>query len=166
VDSDIGSLCRSHLEFMKWADSIVLAALLQVPRAKAVEDMGNSFGSMFETLNHIYLAELVWFKRIEGEQARMADLPRPNDPEALAEVWPGLHKSWLEWAGSRAVAAWNEPFTFRNNAGGESTFPYWQIVMHLVNHGSYHRGQFATLLRQSDIAPAGTDLITYYRTLG
>ena len=39
----------------------------------------------------------------------------------------------------------------------------WHMVQHLVNHGSYHRGQVATMLRQLGAKPAGTDLITYYR---
>jgi uncharacterized damage-inducible protein DinB len=41
--------------------------------------------------------------------------------------------------------------------------PYWQMVFHLVNHGSYHRGQVATMLRQSGVTPPGTDLVTFYR---
>jgi uncharacterized damage-inducible protein DinB len=150
---------------MKWADDIVLAALLQAPAERVSENLGNSFASMLDTLNHVYLAELVWFERIQGKNTRLADLISPNDPVALAQAWPALHKMWLDWAGVRSLPDWVAPFTFRNNAGTQSTLPYWQIVMHLVNHGSYHRGQFTTLLRQSGIAPQGTDLITYYRTL-
>jgi uncharacterized damage-inducible protein DinB len=149
---------------MKWADEVMLDALLHVPPAKAREDLGNSFGGMFDTLNHVYLAELVWFERIQGRNKRMADLVSPADTNSLAEAWPELHRMWLDWADPRSAGDWNGPFTFRNNAGTESTFPYWQIVVHLVNHGSYHRGQFATLLRQSGITPPGTDLITYYRS--
>ena len=47
----------------------------------------------------------------------------------------------------------------------KGAIPYWQVVLHLVNHGSYHRGQVATMLRQAGIKPPGTDLISYYRTL-
>jgi uncharacterized damage-inducible protein DinB len=60
---------------------------------------------------------------------------------------------------------WPGPFTFRSSAGAESTMPYWQVVLHVVNHGSYHRGQFATMLRQAGIAPPATDLLIYYRSL-
>ena len=44
--------------------------------------------------------------------------------------------------------------------------PLWQMLQHLVNHGSYHRGQVATLLRQLGAKPNSTDLIGYYRELG
>src|SRR5579864_5582955 len=137
MQSDIGSVCRTNLEFMKWADEIMLAALLKVPSDRASADTGSSFKSMLDTLNHVYLAELVWFKRLQGENKRLAELESPADANALAQAWVNLHKSWLDWA----PEDWAAPFTFRNNAGGESTMPYWQIALHVINHGSYHRGQ-------------------------
>ena len=106
----------------------MLAALLKVPSDRASADTGSSFKSMLDTLNHVYLAELVWFKRIQGENTRLAELESPADAAALAQAWPDLHKSWLDWAGSMAREDWPGPFTFRNNAGGESTMPYWQIA--------------------------------------
>jgi len=41
--------------------------------------------------------------------------------------------------------------------------PLWQSMQHLVNHGSYHRGQITTLLRQLGAQPILTDLMHYYR---
>lgn len=149
---------------MKWADEIMLAALLKAPADQVRVDLGNSFKSLLDTLNHVYLAELVWFKRLQGESARLADLPVPPSPEALAAAWPELHQSWLAWADSFSAEELANPFAFRNNTGGETVMPYWQIVMHVVNHGSYHRGQFTTLLRQSGLTPTGTDLLMFYRT--
>ena len=162
---DIGSVCVSHLEFMKWADEIVLGALSQVSTDRVSADLGSSFKSMFDTLNHVYLAELVWLKRVQGEgNARLADLPVPPDMKALAHAWPDVHRMWLDWAGSFSGDDWNKPCTHRNSAGVESTLPYWQIALHVVNHGSYHRGQVATMLRQSGATPPGTDLAIFYRT--
>jgi uncharacterized damage-inducible protein DinB len=150
---------------MRWADETMLAALLKVPAEKSTADLGNSFKSMLDTLNHVYLAELVWFKRIQGEHKRIADLDCPADTGALARAWPKMHTDWLGWAEAFGSDDWPRSFTFRNNAGVESTLPYWQVVLHVANHGSYHRGQFATLLRQSEIAPPATDLLIYYRSL-
>jgi uncharacterized damage-inducible protein DinB len=165
MQSDIGPVCQSHLEFMKWADEIMLAALSQAPPDRIGQDLGSSFQSLFGTLNHIYLAELVWLKRVQGQQdARIADLESPADPSALGQAWPEVHKNWIDWSRSLSSEDWQKPLIFRNMQGAESQLPLWQTVMHLVNHGSYHRGQVATMLRQSDIKPPGTDLITFYRT--
>jgi uncharacterized damage-inducible protein DinB len=165
MQSDIGSVCRTNLEFMKWADEIMLAALLKVPSDRACADMGSSFKSMLDTLNHVYLAELLWLKRIQGENKRLAELVSPADPAALAQAWAETHRNWLDWAASMSPESWPRPFTFRSSAGDELTMPWWQIAMHVVNHGSYHRGQFATMLRQAGIAPPSTDLLIHYRSL-
>lgn len=151
--------------FMKWADEIVLSALAKVPADKVGADLGSSFKSMLDTLNHAYLAELVWLKRVHGTgNAQLADLTVPPDINALARAWPEVHQAWLEWAGSRGADAWNSLCTYRNAAGAEFSLPYWQIVLHVANHGSYHRGQVATMLRQSGVTPPGTDLIRFYLT--
>ena len=51
-------------------------------------------------------------------------------------------------------------------SGVSSTSPFWQMLQHVVNHASYHRGQVTTMLRQLGAAPAKScDLITFYREL-
>jgi uncharacterized damage-inducible protein DinB len=57
MQPDIGAVSRSHLEFMKWADEIMLVALSQTPADRVSQDLGSSFQSMFGALNHVYLAE-------------------------------------------------------------------------------------------------------------
>ena len=130
METDYGPVCRQHLEFVQWADDVMLAALADVPQDKLTHDLGNSFRSLFDTLNHVYLAELVWLRRVTGEpNALIGNQPAPTDLQ-----------------------------------GTESRVPYWQIVPHPVNHGSYHRGQVATMLRQSGIKPPGADLILFYKS--
>ena len=163
--SDIRTVCQLHLEFMKWADDTIFAALSQVPPDQLGHDLGSSFKSLFDTLNHVYLAELVWIKRVQGNKnVRIADLDNPADLNALGEAWPELHRTWLDWSRSPSNENLQEPLIFNTAGGAESQLPLWQIVLHVVNHGSYHRGQVATMLSQSGIKPPGTDLVTFYRT--
>ena len=165
MQPDIGPLCQLHLDFMKWADDNMFAALSQAPAVEITHDRGSSFKSPFDTLNHVYLAELVWLRRVQGQRdTKLADLPSPADLTALGQAWPEVHQAWIDW--SRAVSGddLQKPLIFLNMKGGEIQMPHWQLVMHLVNHGSYHRGQVATMLRQAGIKPPGTDLITFYRT--
>ena len=164
MQPDIGSVCQSHLEFMKWADDTLLGALSQTPPDHVHLDRGSSFKSLFDTLNHVYLAELVWLRRVQGQPgAKIDELPKPADLDALADVWPTLHKAWLDWAGSLSADGWTQPLTIRGKLG-ELALPHWKLVFHLVNHGSYHRGQLATMLRQAGIKPLPTDLMMFYWT--
>jgi uncharacterized damage-inducible protein DinB len=163
MQPDIGPVCQSHLEFMKWADDAMLAALSQASPDQVNQDRGSSFKSLFDTLNHVYLAELVWLRRVQGQRdAKIADLASPADVTALSQAWPEVHQAWIDWSRSVSAEDLQKPLIFLNMKGA---IPYWQVVLHLVNHGSYHRGQVATMLRQAGIKPPGTDLISYYRTL-
>ena len=150
---DIPATCRTHLEFMQWADALMLAAV--------AEHMPGEIG----TLRHIYLAELVWFGRVQGQAGLMlGHLDAPADIGALQEVWPRVHRDWLDWAA--ALTDWDTISPHLNLKGEEFRMPAWQIVLHLVNHGSFHRGQVAAMLRAAGHTPPATDLILYYRQTG
>ena len=147
---DTGTTCCQHLAFMKWADELMLSAVAQ------------NAPTQISTLQHIYLAEAVWFGRVNGRPDLMiGQLEAPPDITTLQQVWPKMHRDWLDWAAS--LADWNTVIPHRNSKGEEFRMPAWQIVLHLVNHGSYHRGQVAAMLRSAGFAPPATDLIVYYR---
>ena len=151
TEPSLAEVCRQHLSFMKWADELMFAAVAEhAPDRVAV-------------LQHIYLAERVWFRRLCGEQDLQLKNLEPPDLPALRNAWPELHREWLEWAA--ALTNWTEIVPMKNSQGFESRLPVWQIVLHVVNHGSYHRGQVSAMLRASGIAPPNTDLVTWYRSL-
>ncbi len=56
------------------------------------------------------------------------------------------------------------PIEYQGWDGRWQAQPFWQMLQHLVNHGSYHRGQVTTMLRQLDVPPPKSmDLIAFYR---
>jgi len=136
---------------MQWADERMLAAV-----AEHLPDQ-------ISILQHIYLGEDIWFRRVTGDrEAQIVNLPAPPDIAALERLWPEMHRQWLDWAAS--VEDWNQLIPHRNLKGEDFAMPAWQITLHLVNHGSFHRGQVAAMLRGAGFAPPATDLIIYYRT--
>jgi len=146
----IGDVCRDHLDFMKWADSVLLAAVAK----HAPDHIG--------VMQHIYLGELVWLRRVQGEtDAQITSFEPPADIGELQSAWPDLHRDWTTWADS--VTDWTAIAPYRNIQGMEYRFPVWQILLHLMNHGSYHRGQVSAMLRAAGFAPPATDLIVWYR---
>jgi uncharacterized damage-inducible protein DinB len=150
---NIADVCRQHLDYMKWADEVALEAVAQ------------QMPESLKTLQHIYLAEQVWLARVRGNPlARVDSADGPGDVSALQGLWPGLHSEWLGLAAS--VSDWGALVHYRMNSGVEGDSPLWQIVLHVANHGSYHRGQVSAMLRAAGFAPAATDLILYYRRLG
>jgi uncharacterized damage-inducible protein DinB len=57
----------------------------------------------------------------------------------------------------------NRVIEYRLMSGQPAASPLWQMLQHLINHGSYHRGQVTTMLRQLGRPAIATDLIVFYR---
>lgn len=162
---EVGAVCILNLRYMQWADERILESVAQVPHDQALADRASSFGGILGTLQHIYRSERAWLLRLTTDPAaQAAAVDAPPDPIFVKAVWPRLHSEWIEWAES--VTDWNIVLAHRNQKGEEFRLPRWQIVLHVINHATYHRGQITTMLRQAGAAPPPpTDLIAYYREL-
>jgi uncharacterized damage-inducible protein DinB len=149
VTPECPEICRRHLDYMIWADDLLLAAVRE------------KLPHRIEVLAHIFMAERIWLARIEGNVVTGFTDP-PATVEELATQWAELHRKWRDWAAKQAD--WGKPLTYRSLAGGEYHTSYlFEIALHVGNHGSYHRGQVAAMLRAEGFAPPGTDLILWYR---
>ena len=156
---------RTLVDFNYWARDRMLAAVEPLTADQYLRDLGNSFRSVRDTVVHTYSAEWVWYTRWQGESPT-APIPFDRFPD-LASLWT----AWRELEGSirRFVdglddAALARVLDYRLMNGQPGRSAYWQMIQHVVNHGSYHRGQVTTMLRQlSAPPPKSTDLIAYYR---
>lgn len=158
-------LIRTLYQFNYWAPDRVFAAVEALSAEDYVRDLASSFPSVRDTLTHIYFGEWIWYNRWRGHS------PTSGPPtEQFAEL-PALRKEWTEL--QRDIAAFVGEFddagldrmcTYRLLSGAESTSSFREMFLHLVNHGSYHRGQIGTMLRQLGAKPAQpTDMIAFFR---
>jgi len=112
-------------------------------------------------MSHIVSAEEIWFNRVK---------PLGFDPLPLFEIQPWeLLQPRLEQSASRWLelvddtADFEQVIAYNNLAGKSFHSPLSDILIHLANHGTYHRGQIATLLRQHNLEPLPTDYILFSR---
>ncbi len=106
-------------------------------------------------LGHIIGANWVWVTRIRGESAKMAVWPELAIAACAAELDP-LREAWSQILRTVDPASTIE---YRNSKGEPWSSPLDEVLMHVVTHGAYHRGQMATRVRESGDTPAYTDLI-------
>ena len=158
---------KELLDYHYWARDRILAALDPLTSEQYARDRGNSFRSIRDTATHVYAAEWVWYQRWQGESPKAlikADI-FPDVP-ALREAWVELEakmRAFLDVMGHRDALDQVIPYTLFSGDRGES--PFWQMLQHVVNHASYHRGQITTMLRQIGAAPPKQmDLIAFYRS--
>jgi uncharacterized damage-inducible protein DinB len=90
----------------------------------------------------------------------VADLPNIT---AVKSKWEEVEKGMLSYVHSLNEEQLQTTFTFLNFKGEPVSNVLWQALQHLVNHGTYHRGQITSMIRQLGGTPANTDLIGFYR---
>ena len=152
------------LDFHYWARDRVLLATDVLDAEQYSRPMGNSFPSIRDTLTHIYQAEWIWYSRWNGVSPTSFPQVELPDLTALRTVWSGLEHKVRDYLRNAGVTELQRVIPYRLMSGKEGASPLWQMVVHVVNHATYHRGQVTTMLRQLGAAPAqSTDMITFFR---
>jgi uncharacterized damage-inducible protein DinB len=127
-------------------------------------DLGSSFRSVRDTLAHIIGAEWLWLERFQGRTP--GGLPSADQFADLASLrarWAQFEAELLSYVNGLTPADLERSFDYKDLKGNPHSNMLWQTLQHLANHGTYHRGQVTTLLRQLGAKPVGTDLIGFYR---
>jgi uncharacterized damage-inducible protein DinB len=78
-------------EFNAWANRRMLGAVAEVKQEEFLRPMGSSFGSLRDTMAHIYGGEWVWLERFQGRSpASLPEAAEFQDVASLQEKWAGL----------------------------------------------------------------------------
>jgi uncharacterized damage-inducible protein DinB len=141
-------------QYNAWASKRVIGTLIR----QQVSDP-----KILSLLGHVVAAQFLWLHRIKG-------LPAPDvklwDEYTLDKLIPMAEKAaqqWLEFVESTDNFDWE--MTYKNYVNEPYTNNVENIMIHLVNHSTYHRAQIAMLLRQKGFEPINTDFITYDRVI-
>ncbi|MDH4090671.1 MAG: DinB family protein [Cyclobacteriaceae bacterium] len=141
-------------QYNAWANRRVMQCLKsqQIDKAKILSLMG-----------HIVAAQFLWLHRIKGlppADVKLWGAYKLTELEAMAIE---ADQKWLEFV--EKTDDFDRELTYLNYVGDPYTNNVEMIMMHLVNHATYHRGQVALLLRQNGFEPINTDFITYDRMI-
>lgn len=141
-------------QYNAWANNRVLNALTrqQMASEKVLSIMG-----------HIVAAQFLWLHRIKGLPPADVKLWGEYTLQQLVQMAEDVGRLWLEFI--EGTADFNRELTYLNYTGDPYINNVEMIMIHLVNHSTYHRGQIALLLRQEKLEPVNTDFITYDRVI-
>jgi uncharacterized damage-inducible protein DinB len=157
-------LIRTLFEFNQWANRRTLDSCAALTSEQFTRTLGSSFGSVRDTLVHIYGAEWIWNERFQGRTP--AGLPQAEQLPDLASVRSKLEEMdqyFLDYVSHLTQQDLDRVVHYKTAGGKEFSNPLWQSLQHLTNHGTYHRGQVVTMLRQLGSKPVSTDMIGFYR---
>lgn len=157
-------LTRQLFDYNHWANNRALQAAEQLTDEQFTKPLGSSFSSVRDTLAHICGGEIVWLERFQGRPpSTFPDTSPARTVAALRAFWQPYADKLLNFANGVSQADLDQVLEYKTFNFGVYKNPLWQSMQHLANHGTYHRGQVATLLRQLGAKPILTDLMHYYR---
>ena len=153
---------RNLFSFSRWANRTILESVAVLTPEEYARPIGGSFGSVQGTLVHLYGADRVWLERFHGRSPRA--LPAGDDLaalEALARKWREVEAGQDAFIAALTPEHLAEPLSYVSFSGDHFTRALGDALLHLANHGTYHRGQVATLLRQLGRKAASTDYLRF-----
>jgi uncharacterized damage-inducible protein DinB len=155
---------RILYDYNAWANHRSLDAAAKLTPEQLTKPMGSSFSSVRDTLGHIFGAEWIWFERFQRRSpASLPDFSHFTDIASLKESWEVFEPRLLNFVRGLTQQDLDGLMEYKTLKFGTYSNPLWQSMQHLVNHGTYHRGQVTTLLRQLGAQPILTDLMHFYR---
>jgi uncharacterized damage-inducible protein DinB len=155
---------RALYDYNAWANHRELDAAAQLSPEQFTRQLGSSFSSVRDTLAHICGAEWIWHERFEGRSpASIPDITTIQTVDALRAHWSAQEARLLACIRGLTQADLDRVIEYKTLNFGVYKNPLWQSLQHVVNHGTYHRGQITTMLRQLGAKPILTDLMHFYR---
>ena len=156
-------ILRNHLQYSAWASGLLLEAAAELTEEELIRDFHTADHSVLGTLVHIFGADRIWLARIQHSPNPVGLTDEDFSLTVLQKDWPIISDHWIEWADGITEESAMATLTYKDLRGNEWTQPLWQIVLHVVNHATHHRGQVAGFLRTMGKTPPKLDLAHFDR---
>lgn len=133
---------KTLLRYNAWANAELYAAVRALPEAERTRERPALFKSIVRTLNHPLVTDRIWWAHLHGTphgHTALNDVVH-EDFEALAAARAEMDRRMIGYADGLTEAAVEEPVAFTLLSGAEGVMSRGMVLMHVVNHNSYHRG--------------------------
>jgi uncharacterized damage-inducible protein DinB len=156
---------RMLTRYSAWANSLLYLALGELPEAEFTKPRQIIFGNLIRTLNHVYTIDLVWQAHLEGRPhgftTRIPDVAISFSDLRIAQAT--LDAWYIRYAEEMSDRLGEEIVDFTFIGGGGGSMTRGDILLHAVNHTTYHRGHIAAMMYQIPAQPPTTDLPVFLR---
>lgn len=149
-------------DYNRWANRRILETASKLTPEQFTRDLQSSHRSVRDTLAHILAAEWIWLERWKGTSP--GSLLNPTDfdtVEALESRWAQVETDYSEFTSGLSNELLGTVVSYRNTRGEDRAYPLGQMLQHVMNHSTYHRGQVTTLLRQLGAEVLPVDLLVF-----
>jgi len=157
-----------YASYNQWANKALVSVVLSLQEEEQQKPVISSFEGLYETLLHVLKAETIWWQRLHklDKNEITSGTYKPTMHE-LADLLSKQDTLWSSCLTELDEADYKMQFAYHNLKGEAFEQPLFEVLHHLFNHATYHRGQVVTILRQLNVTqiPA-TDFVHWVRTKG
>jgi len=148
-----------------WANGRVCDWLDKISEEQWDQTVVSSFSSIYETILHVASAEKIWVERLlRYSRFEILTETFKGSKSELLKTWKEISLSFKKLIEDMPEDLFKQKLLFKDKKGVEYSQPYYQLLAHIINHTTYHRGQVVTMLRQVGFTDLNsTDLTTYLR---
>jgi uncharacterized damage-inducible protein DinB len=155
---------RELYAFNRWANARMRNAVGKLSEEEFARDMKSSFPSIRDTVLHTMASEWVWLARWLGTSPKsMPDEWKAYNFAEMEQEWAAVETAQLAFVDALGDRDLDRMVSYVNFRGESWQNALWQLLRHMVNHSTYHRGQVTTMLRQLGRDAVTNDLVLYFR---
>jgi len=155
-------LLRDMYEYVRWADHQLITAARSVNDECYHKEQGISLGSIHKLQVHMMAVQWVWLCRWRGESpTRIENHTDYPTRDAVEQRWPLVHSAVFDFLGLQSPKSLAREVQYRNLKGEIFTVPLAELMMHVVDHAAYHRGQLNTMIKKIGGSPLQVSYVNY-----
>lgn len=153
--------------YNSWANEVLFDGIAALPPGEATKERPTLFKTMTATMNHLYVIDMMWQAHLEGRPHGMTRRDLVPYPELadLRRAQKDMDAWYLQWSEKQTAASLEEKVQFTLTTGNKGVMTRWEILLHVVNHSTYHRGWVCDLFFQVPARPPETDLPVFVREM-
>lgn len=140
-------ILKNYASYNLWASQRLLELILTLPVEQQRGKVPSSFDSLLGTILHMWDAESIWWQRVKLQEHIFR--PSENFSGTMKDAASGLlsqSRQWEEWVHTASDLSLDHVFSYMDSKKEQFKQPVFQTLLHIFNHGSYHRGQLVTIL--------------------
>jgi uncharacterized damage-inducible protein DinB len=158
-------LLKQYAAFNVWANQKLTELIVSLPEEIQHRELPSSFTSLHKTIFHMWDAESIWWQRMKLHERIIR--PSENFNGSTKDIVNGFlnqNKQWEDWVNQASELSISHVFQYQTSRKEQFKQPIYQMLMHVFNHGTYHRGQLVNMLRQLGVEKIPpTDFIVWSR---
>lgn len=156
-------LARMMTHYRAWADDLTYAAVSDISDQELNKERPTTFGSIARTLHHVQIVDEIFRAHLEGRDhgfTRRTEDEAPA-PDALRENAGALNAWWVDFAEAQTPEDLEKSVLFKFVSGADGRMTRAEIILHVVQHATYHRGYVDDMMYQIPAEPPSTDLSVF-----